>query len=100
VEGALARRFVHLEIIEKVIDDLLVVEADFREIAAADVDDLMHVAFDPGIGIVHRAILRIIGGRARSHFRSAQRGFVTMLAQGTSVRTDNLEPTVFAQGVP
>src|SRR5580704_4153801 len=57
VKRALVRAVVAFEILEEVIDDLAVVEADLRQLAPADLDDLVNVPRLPRVAIIHRRVL-------------------------------------------
>ena len=69
---------VEFEIVEKIVDDLAVVEADLRERPAADLDDLVNVSFAPGVVVVDRSIARVVGLRARNRLDAAQRRLMSV----------------------
>ena len=80
VERTFARRLVHLEIVEKVIHDLAVVEADLGELTAADRDDLMHVPLHARVLVIYGGVVGVVGFGARNDFRSAQGRLVAVRA--------------------
>jgi hypothetical protein len=61
---------IELEIVEEVIDDLAIVEADFREFPAADLDDLVNVALLSRVPVIDRRVTGVIGVRARDNLRA------------------------------
>jgi len=79
VERALGRGVFAFEVVEEVIDDLAVVEADLGERAAADLHHLVDVPFLAGVGVIYGRILGIFRRRTRDHFGSAQGGLMTMV---------------------
>jgi hypothetical protein len=90
VKRALARALVHLQIVEEIVHDLTIVEADLRQPPTADLDDFMDVAFLTGVGVIDLAVVWIGRRGTRGDFRSSQGGLMAVLAQGTSVQTDKL----------
>ena len=87
VERALFRRIVDFEIVEPVIHNLLVVEADFGELATADRHDLVNVAFHARVPIVDLGVVRIALRRSRNDEGPAQWGTMTMFRhEGPFVR--------------
>ena len=73
VERAALGAFVELDVVEEIVDDLAIVEADFGERSPADLDDFVHVARSPGVRIVHVGVVRISRFRAGRRLHSAQR---------------------------
>jgi hypothetical protein len=80
VKCSALRAVVEFEIVEKVIDDFSVVEADLRKGASADLDDFMNVALATGIGIVDCRIVWIAGLRPRGGLHPAQRSLMAVHA--------------------
>ena len=50
VERSALRALIELQVVEEIIDDLAVVEADLRKGAAADLDDLVDVTLAARVG--------------------------------------------------
>lgn len=71
VKGSLAGRFVEIEIIEKVIHDLAIVEANLGKLTSADGHDLVDMAFLTGVGVIHRPVLRVFRSRSWDDFGAA-----------------------------
>lgn len=81
MEGALRRAFFAFEVLEKVVHDLTVVEADLGKLAAADLDDLVDPSLLAGVPIVDLRIVRVIGAWVRDHLDPAQGGTMPVFAQ-------------------
>lgn len=93
---------IQLQIVEEIVDDLPIVEADFRELATVDLDDLVDVAHDARVTVVHFRIIRVAGRRLRGRLDAPQRGVVPM--HGVSFphmiisyrgKTPKVHPTAF-----
>ncbi len=70
VKSTLGRAFFLLEVLEKIVHDLAIVEADLRELAPADLDDLVNVALLSRVPVIDRRVTGVIGVRARDNLRA------------------------------
>lgn len=80
MKRATFRRPVELQVVQKIIDDFSIVEADFGQLATINGHDLMNMAGAPGIAIVHVGICGVAFFWVRRRFDAAQRGVVAMHA--------------------
>jgi carbonic anhydrase/acetyltransferase-like protein (isoleucine patch superfamily) len=78
VKGAAFGALVQLEVVEEVIDDLPIVEADLRQLAPAGAEHLVDVAGLTRIAVVDFAVLRVAGLGPRRGFHPPERGLVAV----------------------
>ncbi len=93
---------VQLQIIEKIVDDLSIVEAHFRELATVDLHHLVDMTDDARIAIVDFRIIGVAGRRLGGRLHASQRGVVPM--HGVSIpqmiityrgKTPKVHPSAF-----
>lgn len=82
MKRAALRRFIEIEIVQKVIHDLSIVKADLRELPSVDGDDLVNVSGLAGVRIVHGRVLRIVLFGMGCGFDAAKRGLMAVHANG------------------
>ena len=71
VKRPLVRCLITVQIFEEVINDFTIVEADFRQLAPADLDDLVDVPRVARIPVIDGRVIGIVGSRPRDDFGAA-----------------------------
>ena len=81
VEGAARRSVVAFQIIEEIINDFSVVEADLSQLFPPNLDYFVNVSLASGVSIVDVRVIGVARGRSRDDFRPPQGGTVSVVAQ-------------------